>query len=106
MRSCSVLESKRPLQVWLAASVVGHGRGSDWRLHLRALIGQSMASNSYGSITFFPWSRPPYRLLQLPASALVKDPILRDRGDSLTLPSGSIGWLALSDFAHLLLLFS
>lgn len=68
------------------------------------LISQSnqWPTNSCGSITSFPCSRPPYRLLQLPANALVRDPILRDRGDSLTLPSGSIGWLALSDFAHLL----
>lgn len=82
MRSCFLLESKRPLQVWLAA----YSRRTRPQLRLeassagpdRSINGQQFLRQHH----FFPWSRPPYRLLQLPASALVKDPFLRDRGDS------------------------
>lgn len=82
MRSCFLLESKRPLQVWLAA----YNRRTRPQLRLEASpAGPGLSMNGHQLLRqhhFFPWSRPPYRLLQLPASALVKDPFLRDRGDS------------------------
>lgn len=82
MRSHFLLESKRPLQVWLAA----YSRRTLPQLRLEASsAGPDQSINGQQFLRqhhFFPWSRPPYRLLQLPASALVKGPFLRDRGDS------------------------
>ena len=77
-------------------TVVGHDLPSDWRLQTYVLIDQLMATNSCGSITFLSGAPPSYRLLQMPASALVRDPFLRERGDS-PYPAGSIGRRALSE---------